>query len=57
MFSGKPTDFELRSEFWVTPDANSGIFIRCENPTEVSDQISIGGSGSGPMDELRWLVQ
>jgi hypothetical protein len=25
-------DFELRAEFWVTPDANSGVFIRCGNP-------------------------
>jgi hypothetical protein len=29
-------DFELRAEFWVTPDANSGIFIRGENPKEVT---------------------
>ena len=29
-------DFELRAEFWVTPDANSGIFIRCANPKEVT---------------------
>ena len=29
-------DFELRAEVWVTPDANSGIFIRCENPKEVT---------------------
>lgn len=28
-------DFELRSEFWTSPDANSGIFIRCQNPKEV----------------------
>ena len=28
-------DFELRVEFWATPDANSGIFIRCQNPQEV----------------------
>ena len=25
-------DFELRAEVWVSPDANSGIFIRCTNP-------------------------
>jgi hypothetical protein len=25
-------DFELRAEFWVSPDANSGIFIRCDDP-------------------------
>lgn len=28
-------DFEMRAEFWVTPDANSGIFIRCKDPKEV----------------------
>jgi len=29
-------DFELRAEFWVSADANSGIFIRCANPKEVT---------------------
>ena len=29
-------DFELRAEFWVTDDANSGIFIRAENPKEIT---------------------
>jgi len=29
-------DFELRAEFWVTPDANSGIFIRCQDPKQVT---------------------
>jgi hypothetical protein len=24
-------NFEIRAEFWVDPDANSGIFIRCAN--------------------------
>lgn len=28
-------DFDLDLEFWVTPDANSGIFIRCANPGEI----------------------
>ena len=28
-------DFELRAEFWVDDDANSGIFIRCTNPEKV----------------------
>src|SRR5437868_2546724 len=28
-------DFELRAEFWVGPDANSGIFIRCTDPEKV----------------------
>lgn len=25
-------DFRFRAEFWVDEDANSGIFIRCDNP-------------------------
>jgi hypothetical protein len=29
-------DFELRAEFWVSPDANSGIFIRCADPKQVT---------------------
>jgi 3-keto-disaccharide hydrolase len=30
--SGSYGDFDLRAEFWVDADANSGIFIRCQNP-------------------------
>ena len=30
-------DFDLTLEFWVTPDANSGIFLRCMSPQEISD--------------------
>ena len=29
-------DFDLALEFWVTPDANSGVFLRCMNPLEIS---------------------
>lgn len=29
-------DFELKAEFWVTDDANSGIFIRCDDPKQVT---------------------
>lgn len=29
------SDFDLDLEFWVTPDANSGVFIRCANPKEI----------------------
>ena len=29
-------DFELKADFWVTDDANSGVFIRCENPAQVT---------------------
>jgi hypothetical protein len=28
-------DFQLKVEFWVDDDANSGVFIRCENPTQI----------------------
>jgi hypothetical protein len=30
------TDFQLRAEFWVDDDANSGIFIRCTDPNKVT---------------------
>jgi hypothetical protein len=29
-------DFELRAEFWIDPEANSGIFIRCTDPKDVT---------------------
>jgi hypothetical protein len=29
------TDFQIRAEFWVEPDSNSGIFIRCTDPEKV----------------------
>jgi hypothetical protein len=29
------TDFQLRAEFWVDADANSGIFIRCTDPNKI----------------------
>ena len=28
-------DVEIRAEFWVSEDANSGIFIRCTNPLRI----------------------
>jgi hypothetical protein len=28
-------DFDLDLEFWVTADANSGVFLRCQNPAEL----------------------
>ena len=33
-------DFELTLEFWVDEPANSGIFIRCADPTTVTDRSS-----------------
>ena len=31
-------DFDLRVEFWVSDDANSGVFLRCANRNEVTDR-------------------
>lgn len=32
------TDFQIRVEFWVSDDANSGIFIRCQDPQKITDK-------------------
>lgn len=29
------TDYQIRAEFWVEADSNSGVFIRCTDPTKV----------------------
>jgi 3-keto-disaccharide hydrolase len=29
------TDFQVRAEFWVDDDANSGVFLRCGDPKNV----------------------
>lgn len=29
-------DFQLRAEFWVDAEANSGIYIRCTDPNKIS---------------------
>ncbi len=29
-------DFQLRAEFWVDEDANSGIYIRCSDPQKIT---------------------
>ncbi len=34
--NGSYRDFELRVEFWVSDDANSGVFIRCASRTAIS---------------------
>lgn len=31
-------DFTLRAEFWASDDANSGIFVRCQNPAQITDE-------------------
>jgi len=33
-------DFELRAEFWVSNDGNSGIFIRATDPANVSSKTA-----------------
>jgi 3-keto-disaccharide hydrolase len=34
------TDFELRVEFWIEPKTNSGVFIRCTDPTSVTGKTA-----------------
>lgn len=31
-------DFTLHAEFWVSDDANSGVFLRCQDPAHVTDE-------------------
>jgi hypothetical protein len=31
-------NFQMLVEFWSSPDANSGIFIRCANPKTITDK-------------------
>jgi hypothetical protein len=31
-------DFQMRAEFWASDDANSGIFMRCQNPGAINDE-------------------
>jgi hypothetical protein len=31
-------DFMMRVEFWATDDANSGIFMRCQDPGKITDE-------------------
>ncbi|MEQ1774017.1 MAG: DUF1080 domain-containing protein [Burkholderiales bacterium] len=32
------SNYQLRVEFWSSPDANSGIFMRCANPRVITDK-------------------
>jgi len=32
------TNFQIRVEFWASDDANSGIFMRCQNPKVITDK-------------------
>jgi hypothetical protein len=31
-------DFAVRVEFWASDDANSGVFLRCQNPGQITDE-------------------
>ena len=31
-------DFQMHVEFWASDDANSGIFLRCQDPTKITDK-------------------
>ena len=31
-------DFLLRAEFWASDDANSGVFLRCQDPSRITDE-------------------
>lgn len=32
------SDFSVRVEFWASDDANSGIFLRCQDPATITDR-------------------
>jgi hypothetical protein len=32
------SDFHIRVEFWASHDANSGIFVRCQDPKNIGDE-------------------
>src|SRR5215472_17597418 len=32
-------DFQIKAEFWVNDDANSGIFIRCDAPKKLDSKL------------------
>jgi hypothetical protein len=34
----KYKDFQLYVEFWASDDANSGLFLRCQDPTTITDR-------------------
>jgi hypothetical protein len=31
-------DFQIYAEFWASDNANSGIFLRCQDPTKITDR-------------------
>ncbi len=35
---GSYKDFMIKVEFWASDDANSGVFLRCQNPAVITDE-------------------
>jgi len=35
---GADKDFTIRVEFWASDDADSGVFLRCRNPAQLTDE-------------------
>ena len=31
-------DFTIKVEFWASDNANSGVFLRCQNPSQITDE-------------------
>jgi hypothetical protein len=63
--SGSYGDFELKVEYWVTADANSGVFFRCSDPKNVGAanayeaQIAdnrTNGTGTGVLTDLTKIL-
>ena len=48
-------DFEIRAEFWVSDDANSGIFFRCTDPSKISGKTGYEANifDTAPRSDLR----
>ena len=48
-------DFEIRAEFWVSDDANSGIFIRNTDPKNISSKTGyeVNIFDTAPRSDLR----
>ena len=38
------TDYQIRAEFWVDTEANSGIFIRCTDPEKVTGPMMMSST-------------
>ena len=47
-------DFQMRVEFWASDDANSGIFMRCQNPSRSTTRAATKptSSTSGPIRSM-----